>query len=62
MSTVSLKQKQAATNSREAFKFFKEKIVSIDIVRAETLERVFFPKLPICFHLKKSVGHSNDVV
>jgi hypothetical protein len=59
-SLFSGKEKEGPARAREAFKFFKEKVVSIDIVREDTLERVFFPKLPICFHLKKSVHPSND--
>ena len=41
---------------KRALRFFKSKIVSIDIVRDNKLEKVYFPKMPYCFNLPKKVN------
>ena len=41
--------------SKRALAFYKSKIIHIDIIRDNKLEKIYFPKLPYCFYLPKKV-------
>ena len=55
-----VEQLKAKERVRKALKFFKLKVLNIDIVRDRKLEKVYFPKLPLCFNLPKKVGYSEN--
>ena len=40
---------------REAITFFKSKMAHIEIIRENKLEKIYFPKLPLCFCLPEKV-------
>lgn len=41
---------------KKALRFYKTKIIQIDIIRDDMLEKVYFPKMPYCFNLPKKVA------